>query len=496
MLQIRRPQYWRIELPLVDAEDARRAERLREVLAKVLQFERTECPFGRTFTVELPEIPQTPVRKRPWTPVRKPVVVLPPTPVTPVEFKKGARRNTAKDWHRVDAEDGLAIEGAVRPRTEEFEQEDEGEKTGTAANLESPGIEQPALPIMQRPGFQSNRSFTAPPQLSILTASPSRTQRALVDRTASDQIESQSPTESQDSFHSIQSWHSPLTPLPPSPPVSSPRTPMTSAYPHGTIIYPGDPLGLLESDHTTTTNTPRTRTSSPAVDLASAFPQSPRTYGEVDRSANASVTSEKEQGQSNEGSADSSDSSPAPVANSTATKALKCPRIRQHATTSSSVSSGRRGLSPLPPAANLFTPHHPYKSSAVAAQSKMTVARQIPMAVLSKTCEILLSPPSHLINIMLKVAARITNGEWWLTGESAHVQWDWSGSETGSEAGADYDISHDGLGGWAEDHAKSCTTLLQVKKNDHGHPRQQKMAGSFPSDDEFGGHEDLGWGVD
>ncbi|KAI5460244.1 inheritance of peroxisomes protein 1-domain-containing protein [Mariannaea sp. PMI_226] len=68
VLQIRRPNYWRIELPVDEPEDQERAEALRAVLDKILQFEKTECPFKRSFTVELPE-PQTPVKKRPWTPV-------------------------------------------------------------------------------------------------------------------------------------------------------------------------------------------------------------------------------------------------------------------------------------------------------------------------------------------------------------------------------------------------------------------------------------------
>ncbi|KAH6886495.1 inheritance of peroxisomes protein 1-domain-containing protein [Thelonectria olida] len=70
VLQIRRPNYWRIELPVTDPEDQQRAELLRVVFDKILQFEKTECPFKRAFTVELPE-PQTPVRKRPWTPVQR-----------------------------------------------------------------------------------------------------------------------------------------------------------------------------------------------------------------------------------------------------------------------------------------------------------------------------------------------------------------------------------------------------------------------------------------
>lgn len=83
-LQIRRPNYWRIEVPVADEEDTRRAAVLREILDKILQFEKTPCPFERDFTVQLPERPTTPVKKRPWTPpVRTVSMNWPPQPVTP-----------------------------------------------------------------------------------------------------------------------------------------------------------------------------------------------------------------------------------------------------------------------------------------------------------------------------------------------------------------------------------------------------------------------------
>lgn len=77
VLQIRKPQYWRIELPVADPEDAARAVFLREILDKVLLFEKTSCPFKRSFTVRLPEPPEAPVQKRPWTPRRSLVGPLP-----------------------------------------------------------------------------------------------------------------------------------------------------------------------------------------------------------------------------------------------------------------------------------------------------------------------------------------------------------------------------------------------------------------------------------
>jgi hypothetical protein len=69
VIQIRRPQYWRIEVSNKTEEDKVKVEELKKVLGEVLLFEKTPCPFQRDFVVELPEAPKTPVAKRPWKPV-------------------------------------------------------------------------------------------------------------------------------------------------------------------------------------------------------------------------------------------------------------------------------------------------------------------------------------------------------------------------------------------------------------------------------------------
>ncbi|KAL1887818.1 hypothetical protein Cpir12675_006404 [Ceratocystis pirilliformis] len=58
VLQIRRPQYWRIELPLDSSDDCHRAEILRDILSGILLFEKTVCPFERTFAVEISDTPE------------------------------------------------------------------------------------------------------------------------------------------------------------------------------------------------------------------------------------------------------------------------------------------------------------------------------------------------------------------------------------------------------------------------------------------------------
>jgi hypothetical protein len=92
------------------------------------------------------------------------------------------------------------------------------------------------------------------------------------------------------------------------------------------------------------------------------------------------------------------------------------------------------------------------------------------MAIIHKTIEILLSPPSHLVDLMLKVAARIAAGEWrgYIygfsdQGERIPVRWDWSDEDDDGEGE---------LGGWHADEDWG-----------FGRPDRRtplKMAGAFP----------------
>ena len=80
MLRKGNDSYYRIELPNNNEDDRHIAEGLRSVLATILQYETTACPFKRGFYVELPESPATP--KRPWKPKQSPS--LPSPAVSPL----------------------------------------------------------------------------------------------------------------------------------------------------------------------------------------------------------------------------------------------------------------------------------------------------------------------------------------------------------------------------------------------------------------------------
>ncbi|KAF2770359.1 hypothetical protein EJ03DRAFT_326491 [Teratosphaeria nubilosa] len=63
-LRVLQDTYYRIELPGETPDDLARVEEFKVTLAKVLFYERTPCPFARTFTVDLPEQPQERRSKR------------------------------------------------------------------------------------------------------------------------------------------------------------------------------------------------------------------------------------------------------------------------------------------------------------------------------------------------------------------------------------------------------------------------------------------------
>ncbi|RMD39173.1 hypothetical protein DV735_g5956, partial [Chaetothyriales sp. CBS 134920] len=59
-------QYYRFELPTSTPEEQKKVEELKTVLANVLKFETTPCPFKRAFHVELPDDAIIPRRKGKW----------------------------------------------------------------------------------------------------------------------------------------------------------------------------------------------------------------------------------------------------------------------------------------------------------------------------------------------------------------------------------------------------------------------------------------------
>jgi hypothetical protein len=524
VLQVRPPQYWRIEVPNNTPEDKIRAEQLKDVLGKVLRFEKTPCPFQRNFVVELPEAPQTPIIKKPWKPVGRPKVEVAPvnntqethdlilesTPgrvaspdqilegyeavlvTTPVrasspdqpleEAATLAPSSVAHDYafsrtmamvfdiesprgpvnaptfsflpmkketrpldelsmssslvaelpssplkSSTDVEPALLDEESVFADFTGFEEDDSYSDATDDTSMTPRNHHQATYQSMdfeadkehQTPPLQHcSRSTTAPPLLSLVTSPPSKHRTSSPLRISTIPETESGFSSSVESFHSVQSWHSPLAP--PSPPASGPSSPIgTYPYPHDNIVLPKRPGRHTRdaSELTVTPETPRVgevNSSGPSSTPRSrSFSPPPKTPTLV---PSTSENTDDEQ----------FEILTPPTVRST---------IRHRATTSSN--SRRRELSPLPAAVNLFSP--PRRRS-----RRLQTARHLPTAIIQKTCEILLSPPSHLLSLMLGIASKIAAGEWRgvLTGQGESVHWDFE-DEYAGEAWTedDYGIS-------------------------------------------------------
>lgn len=509
----------------------RLALELREVLDTILQFEKTECPFRRSFTVELPERPNTPVKKRPWTPaVRHSISAMPPTPTpitppNPETPKTGEQKGEAviPDEKELgegeflpvlkDVPAGDATRSPTEPPCEKQVDEIALIRKVDAAvsaleqNVRKAREEMAAQDLLRPNGFQASRSVTAPPQLTLVTPQPSATLSSpVVSERADENSHSHLPTGSQESFNSTGTFTAPITPLPPSPPLTAEGSPQVQPGSEDTIlvkkrrqytpsddtIIPNTPTTstgdssevTLVNDKMSSPGTPATnsngRSTSADLDMGSAKPA--QTSVQKDETT---VISEDETPITKISTSSSSSTASYTSATSATSPVLsRRPYMRHRPTTSSSISPSRAsGLPRLPSAANLFSSYrNQSKPQSQHAPTRLSLVKRLPMAVIQKTVEILFSPPSHLIALMLKVAARITAGEWsgyvfgfGEQGERIPVRWDWSDEDDDGEGE---------LGGWHADqdfgfsrHHSAAVTPL-------------KMAGAFPeSPDEHSGDE-------
>lgn len=302
--------------------------------------------------------------------------------------------------------------------------------------------------------FASRRAAAAP-ALRLRTSTPALN---LLEETTEEPPEPSSPTGSSDSFHSTQSWHSPLAP--PSPPMSPRRA---YPYPHENIPLArtgdgseftatptvsgweksstgavagsgaGTPITPFYNDHNDlvgageNTDDPKPSSEEPAA-TTHAIPITTGAMGADENSEHIAADT------------DSLSTSWSSAASRTSSPGSNTAMRHRAATTSVSIShTSPRALSPLPPPANLFTPRQGLRrlpstaELSIRASTAVKTIRRIPSTILNKTCEMILGPPSHLINLMLKVAARIAAGEFrgfvfgmGEGGEVLDVRWDWS----------------------------------------------------------------------
>ncbi|KAI4288079.1 MAG: hypothetical protein L6R35_002655 [Caloplaca aegaea] len=418
--------YYRIELPNSNPDDRTKVDEFKSTLGKVLQYETTPCPFKRGFTVDLPEKPKTPVRKKPWQPQER------PQPAAAAERSDRAGRGLRR-WQRStipvnkphaaglsvkEDEDTVAEYGDSVPE-DSAEGSENSHEGGTTDGLETTPRD-PTLHAREdfdpyktptRPRtLKTGRATTAPPQLLIHTSLSDRENGDIdkLDVPADVLDETLSLSSSMDSFHS---FHSPISPLPPSPRFS-PRT--SSPYPvddEGITVPRARNHRRYDSELTVTAEPEDAWTESgPGVledVLHPASPEIPHTPTLV-----SDPTSQSEE--------------PSPEVITPSTVQLR--RRTKH--------SRQRSHSPLPSPANLYSP-----------SSRLSRHH---LTMLQKTCSMLLAPPVSLIALMLNIASRIMNGTYtgFSRAESSRkipCSWEFSDTEHLTEEEDDYGCALDRL---------------------------------------------------
>lgn len=366
---------------------------------------------------------------------------------------------TAQKSTLPEQDSSLVIDSAKRSDSKDSDSEEAG-------SIEGAG--QMRLRRTRVAAFASRRAATAP-SLRLRTSTPSLN---LPQETPEEVPEPSSPAESSDSFHSTQSWHSPIAP--PSPPMSPSRA---YPYPHENIPLARTGDGS-ESAATPTVSIWEKSSTGAVAGSGAGTPITPfyndhdnveaedkdgvKPSDEPERPVQAipitrAIVEEESSEHNTAADTDSISTSWSSAASRTSSPGSNTPMRHRAATTSVSIShTSPRALSPLPPPANLFTPRQGLRrlpstaELSVRASTAVKTIRRIPSAILNKTCEMILGPPAHLINLMLKVAARIAAGEFrgfvfgmGEGGEVVDVRWDWSDEHSDIDEGA-------ALEGWDE----------------------------------------------
>lgn len=410
VLRIRPNTYYRIELPFETDEDKEKITEFKTVLDKVLRYEKTACPFARGFEVDIPEAPATssPIPKRLPKPTEK-----------------------AKKWH---FDKTWVPERGQRPGTEESDsattsslEEDDRSSVDMSdfrdGASDSPVIK-PAAPAPQvlsvperAQKYQVLRSVTAPIDLLPSTIASTGPTQVADSPEIPDPVPSPPTTStpelsppadtvsimsSADSFYSFAKTISRT----PSPQYMDAQAhidgnPWVEDYVHRVQNEYGDDVQTHKAyeDDTQKREDPvqdiptrgRDRHRRQVSDVTVRAPSIEQTQEPMPVTPTIDVR------------LSSAPSTPPLVSDSD--DSLEPPfldvptppdTIRLRRLTGA---TQRRAFSPMPPPQNLFRP-----------PVSQAPRKQFTAALVRKTCEIILGPPAHLVALMLRIAAKVTDG--------------------------------------------------------------------------------------
>lgn len=404
------------------------------MLSQVLQYEKTPCPFSRPFSVELPERPKTPPRRRSiraqgkakkWTFDKTWMPEDGPRPSTPTPVIEGS---DASAMSSCEEEDQLSpspdpsdvIEHAATPRVilqTSSPQPSVRERAKIFQGLRSAtaplGLDGGSTPPLQQSLFSTKLHEAK--DISQPADSRLRHTRIL------EQPEEgpKEPAETQSLVSSIESFE---TARPsPSPEYLDAQSELTNPWEDQLQVksYQEEERGRDRHRRQLSDITVRPKSSGGAVDAAKRTRINTKETITTPTNDTHSTSTPSTPQLISDSDGDSVDQLPAEIF--TPPNTIRLRRLTG--------ASQRRAFSPMPNAQNLFRP-----------TPTRTPSKQLTNALVRKTYELILGPPAHLVSLMLSIAARISEGALRFTtfrvrhaGEKIPCSWESSDEEDWEE---------------------------------------------------------------
>ncbi|KAL1597242.1 hypothetical protein SLS60_008825 [Paraconiothyrium brasiliense] len=386
-----------VELPHETTDDKEKVGDFKKVLGQVLQYEKTRCPFTRGFEVELPERPKTPPRRRLKRPTEKAKkwtfdkTWMPENgsrPCTPI--LEGSDAGTASSFEEDDTSSICTDRSEPRPDT-----------PATALEVTPPKPTLKPMPARRLSVAERTRTFEEKRSATVPTAhmahrlsfsseatseevvqghkieegrdQPSPLVRSTLERKES--TDAQSIVSTVDSFYSIESSTPPFL-----------DAEGESANPWAGELHIADEEDRGRGKH-------RRQASELTVRQSSTHTVEEAPVTPTDDQATLAPTIHLSPAPSTPPLVSDSDDDSLGLPSldvATPPDAIRMKRLTGAAQ--------KRAFSPMPAPQNLFCPpaNGPRK--------------QFTTALLRKTAEIVLGPPAHLVSLMLRIAAKISDG--------------------------------------------------------------------------------------
>jgi len=417
--------YYRIELPGDTPEDQEQVETLKLTLQKVLFYERTPCPFARRFVVDMPS--EEPVRRRSK---RK---SLGPAKRWTLDRGYSWRPEDGAEPPRRGSRGSSDGSGSAASEDEEVETSaTSGQGNDDSASEAADEVRELRLKTPSRPkALAAARSITAPPQLTLRSTPPSSVRTNLAVEKIVEGINqaelSRRPAEGEQQPSGLRTFQTIPTDMPPSPPDSSAGVDPTDAPSRfmlgdpqqsvgGAEVHPED-VGKFDPDNKVMAYQDSAVVLSSAADIIA--PNGSHSTGQLrdEHRDMASMTDgmvEREHVQS------TTHDSPVKVQHDP-NDLLVVSRQRSAEDPFAAIQArilarrsigGTTSFHPTSTSSTSSTSSTATAGSAISRrpESKAQHQQAFATALVRKACAVFLGPPAHLVVIMLRIAARFTNG--------------------------------------------------------------------------------------